>query len=315
MSLTNQLVLFVDVVQQGSFAKAAILRNMDNSLFSKQIKKLEQTLGVQLLNRSTRSISLTSAGEEILQQSYHLIDTLEDIKNIAGSYQSELRGSLRISSSVSFGQKHLQPIISQFIKKYPNVNISLQLDDKKTNLISEHFDLSFRIGKLEDSNLIARKIADTHFAFLASQVFIDRYGAPKTPHELMSLPAILYANGDVTIDLVEISTKPHGKELHTYRMKSNYRFNDMRVILNMVKDGLGYTLVDLSNLDQPLTDSGLIPLLGDHKLSTMDTAIYALYPHRKQTLLVQTFIDEVQSYIGKPAFWQNYIPDYDQLYR
>ena len=167
MSITNQLTLFVDVVQKGSFAKAAALHDMDNSSLSKQIKKLETSLGVQLLNRSTRSFSLTSAGEEILTQAHILIDTLSDIHSIADSYQAKPKGILRITSGMFFGQQYIQPAINIFMQKYPEVKITLMLDDKRNDIIADHYDLAFRIGKLNDSNLMARKIANMHFALVA----------------------------------------------------------------------------------------------------------------------------------------------------
>ena len=116
MSITNQLLLFKDVVQQGSFTKAAILHDMDNSSLSKQIKKLEASLGVRLLNRSTRSFSLTSAGEEILRQTEVLVDTLDHIQNIADSYQSEPKGLLKITAPIFLGQQYIQPVVTQFFK-------------------------------------------------------------------------------------------------------------------------------------------------------------------------------------------------------
>lgn len=315
MSISQQLSLFVDVVQQGSFAKAAALHNMDNSSLSKQIKKLEATLGVQLLNRSTRSFSLTPAGEEILEQSHHLIDTLQQIQNIADSYQSEPKGQLRISSSIFFGQEYLQPAISQFMKTYPNVKVTLTLDDKRTDIIADGFDLAFRIGKLSDSNLIAKKIAKTNFAIIASKTFVEQQGLPRSPAELIALPAVIYSNGNVTLDQIRLSNAPHGNEFENYRMKGNYHVSDVRAMVHAIRNGLGYSLIDLFNLDQPLEQLGLTTLLTDHRLSTMDTGIYALYPHRKQTPLVTEFIKTVEEYIGTPPFWENFIPNYKDLYQ
>ena len=163
MSITNQLLLFRDIVQKGSFTKAASLNDMDNSALSKQIKKLESDIGVQLLNRSTRSFSLTPAGEEILEQAHQLKDTLKHIQLIADSYQSEPKGILRITSPIYFGHQYLQPVISKFMRLHPKIQIIHSLNDKKTDIISDKFDLAFRLGKLNDSNLIAKKVADTHF--------------------------------------------------------------------------------------------------------------------------------------------------------
>ena len=211
MPNTNQLLLFLDVVQQGSFTKAATLHDMDNSSLSKQIKKLEQDLGVQLLNRSTRSFSLTSAGEDILAQTYVLKDTINQIQGIADSYQSEPKGVLRITSPIYFGQQYLQPIITQFMRKYPDVQIVLSLDDKIANIIAGQFDIAFRFSKLVESNLIAKKIADSNFMLVASNDFVKQHGEPKTPQDLLSLPAVIYTNGDMTVDHLRISEEPHGE--------------------------------------------------------------------------------------------------------
>lgn len=314
MATTEQLALFLDVVQQGSFAKAAALHDMDNSALSKQIKKLESTLGVQLLNRSTRSLSLTSAGEEILQQTHILVDTLNHIQNIADSYHSEPKGTLRITSSIFFGQQYLQPAISRFMKEYPNVQVSLSLDDKKSDIIADHLDLAFRVGKLAESNLIARKIANTNFAIIASEEFVQRHGKPTNPEQLIALPAVIYSNGDTCLDQIKLSDNPKQKNFNTYKMKGNYRVSDVRTMIDAVRDGLGYTMIDLFNLERPIEQLKLVPLLTNYALSTMDTGIYAIYPYRKQTMLVNEFIKTVQNYLGSPPFWEKHIDNYHKLY-
>lgn len=314
MIATNQLALFLDVVQQGSFAKAATLHDMDNSSLSKQIKKLETSLGVQLLNRSTRSFALTPAGEEILAQTHLLISTLDQIQNIADSYQTTPKGHIRIASSIAFGQMYLQPAISRYMKKFPEVKITLSLDDKRNDIIADHFDLAFRVGKLTESNLIARKIAKTNFALIASKGFIEQYGYPKTPEELINLPAVIYSNGNVTLDLLKMSESPTSDVFNNYKMKGNYKVSDVKSIIDAVQHGIGYTLIDLFNLEKPISELNLVPLLTDHKISMMDTGIYAIYPHRKQTPLITEFINELQSYIGTPPFWESHIPNYHDLY-
>lgn len=314
MIATNQLALFLDVVQQGSFAKAATLHDMDNSSLSKQIKKLETSLGVQLLNRSTRSFALTPAGEEILAQTHLLISTLDQIQNIADSYQTTPKGHIRIASSIAFGQMYLQPAISRYMKKFPEVKITLSLDDKRNDIIADHFDLAFRVGKLTESNLIARKIAKTNFALIASKDFVEKYGYPKTPEELINLPAVIYSNGNVTLDLLKMSESPTSDVFNNYKMKGNYKVSDVKSIIDAVQHGIGYTLIDLFNLEKPISELNLVPLLTDHKISMMDTGIYAIYPHRKQTPLITEFINELQSYIGTPPFWESHIPNYHDLY-
>ncbi|KHT63241.1 LysR family transcriptional regulator [Photobacterium gaetbulicola] len=315
MSITNQLSLFLDVVQQGSFSKAAALHDMDNSSLSKQIKKLETSLGVQLLNRSTRSFSLTPAGEEILNQAQQLIDTLNNIHNIADSYQSTPKGTIRITSPVFLGQEYLQPVISRFMQKYPDVKVTLSLDDKMADIIADHYDLAFRIGKLEESNLIAKKIANTHFAVIASKAFIEKHGTPTTPETLAELPAVVYSNADTTLDQMWMSDKPHGDNFKTYKMKGNYKVSDVRMMVAGVRDGLGYAVIDLYNLNQNIEEQGIVTLLTDYVISSKDRAVYAVYPHRKQTPLVREFIQAFQDDIGDPPRWVNHVPNYASLYR
>ncbi|MFA0086698.1 LysR family transcriptional regulator [Vibrio sp. 10N.261.51.F12] len=315
MSISHQLQLFVDVVQQGSFAKAAALHDMDNSALSKQIKKLELHLGVQLLNRSTRSFSVTSAGEEILAQAHVLRETLQQIQGIADSYQSEPKGIIRISSAIFFGQQYLQPVITTFMKQYPEVKVTLLLDDKRADIIADHFDVAFRIGKLTESNLIARKIANTNFALVASHQFIEQHGMPDSPEALLALPAVIYSNGDISLDTFSMSDKPYGNTMKTYKMQGNYKVSDVRTMVSAIRDGLGYSLIDLFNLEAPIDELGLTPLLTDYALSTRETGIYAVYPHRKHTLLVSAFIRAVQEHIGEPAFWEAFVPNYKSMYR
>ncbi|MGF1720866.1 LysR family transcriptional regulator [Vibrio kyushuensis] len=307
MSISNQLLLFLDVVQQGSFTKAASLHGMDNSSLSKQIKKLEQSLDVQLLNRSTRSFSLTSAGEEILEQSQMLRDTLGHIQLIADSYQAKPKGVLRITSPIYFGQEYLQPVITQFMTTYPDVKVLHSLDDKKADIIADQFDIAFRLGKLTESNLIAKKVANTHFVLVASNSFIEKHGEPSTPSDLIHLPAIIYGNYDLTIEELSINDAPESKVYTNLKMKGNYQVSDVRTMVNAVRDGLGYALIDLSNLNKPIEELGLKVLLSEHHISTRNTAIYAVYPHRKHTKLAQEFIKAVVEYIGTPPLWHSYL--------
>jgi len=307
MSMTNRLMLFLDVVQQGSFTKAATLHDMDNSALSKQIKKLESDLGVQLLNRSTRSFSLTSAGEEILEQAHVLKDTLDQVQLVADSYQSKPKGILRITSPIFFGHGYLQPVISQFMKTYPDIQIVHVLSDKKNDIISENIDLAFRLGKLQDSNLIAKKIADTNFILIASNDFIKEHGNPTTPQELIKLPSVLYTNGDMTVDQLIINDAIGSPTFNTHKMKGSYKVSDVRTTIDAVRDGLGYAMIELANLHNSLDELGLSLLLPDYDISTKDTAIYAIYPHRKHTKIAKLFVEEVQKYIGTPPRWEVYL--------
>lgn len=315
MALVNQLSLFIDVVKQGSFTKAAALHDMDNSSLSKQIKKLESELGVQLLNRSTRSFSLTPAGEEILEQAHSIVGTLNHVQSIADSYHTQPKGRIRITAPYHVGRNHLRPVITQFMATYPDVEIELLLDDKRSDIISDHFDVAFRLGRLDDSSLIAKKIANIRPVLLASHSFIERYGEPKTPEELAKLPAVIYSNRSIMVDTMRLGETPQADVATSYKMTGNCRVNDTEVLLEAVSDGLGYAWVATSNINTNIETMQLQPLLTDHLLCNHELALYALYPHRKQTALVREFIAAVQAYIGTPPIWEQHIPDFDRLYK
>ncbi|WP_226573642.1 LysR family transcriptional regulator [Mangrovibacter yixingensis] len=307
MSISQQLSLFLDIVRQGSFSKAASLHNMDNSALSKQIKKLEESLGVQLINRSTRAIALTAVGDEIFKQAIILEETLHNIQYIAKTHQTNPSGNIKITAPSFFGQKYLQPVIDGFINKYPNVNITLFLDDRRADIIADKYDLAIRIGKLIDSNLIAKKIAKTQFILIASKSFLEKYGNPTTPSELVSLPAVIYSNGNITLDKLMIGSTPGGKELLNLTMKGHFKVNDIKILVNSVSRGVGYGLIDLFGLEDSLEASGLIQLLPEYKVSTMDTGIYAIYPNRNHNILVDDFIALLMNHLGGRPFWLDYL--------
>jgi len=281
----------------------------------KQIKKLESELGVQLLNRSTRSFSLTPAGEEILTQAHNLVGTLNHVQSIADSYHTQPKGRIRITAPYHVGRNHLQPVITKFMASYPDVEIELLLDDKRSDIISDHFDLAFRLGRLDDSNLIAKKIANIRPVLLASHSFIEQYGEPKTPEELAKLPSVIYTNRSLTVDTMRLGETPEATVATNYKMKGNCKVNDVSVLIDAVADGLGYAWIASSNLNQNIEDLKLKPLLTDHLLCNQGLALYALYPHRKQTALVREFIAAAQAYIGTPPIWEQYIPHFAESYK
>ena len=250
-----------------------------------------------------------------MAQTHQLVDTLEQIQFIADSYQSKPKGNLRITAPIFLGQQYIQTAVSRFMKRYPDVRIILSMDDRKADIIADHFDLAFRVSKLSESNMIAKKLANTNFAIIASKEFIRKHGIPQTPEQLIALPAVVYGNMDVTLDQIKIGIAPHCPELKVHKMKGNYKVSDVRAIVDAVKDGLGYTIVDLFNLHRPIDELGLVPLLTNYVLSNLDTGIYAIYPHRKKTLLVTEFIKTVQDVIGQPPVWEQYIPNYSELYK
>lgn len=315
MDKASRLDLFLEVVQQGSFARAADARHMDRSALSKQIKLLENELGVRLLNRSTRALSATNAGIEIAKKAEMIREALIKTQRVAESFHESPKGLLRITSPTVFGRMYIQNAVNIFMNKYPDIHVKLVLEDRRSDIIGERFDLAFRIGPSRDSNLIARKLAGTKAAILASTEFIDLYGEPQTPEELIKLPSVIYSNGNFSSNKLTISDKPGSDVFVTHYLQGRYEVNEVSSLMEAMKAGIGYSLRGLFTLDKNIKETGLVPLLTNYKLSTDDWGIYAIYPHRNQTPIVKYFLQTVQDLIGTPPIWESYIDNYDTLYK
>jgi DNA-binding transcriptional LysR family regulator len=305
--------MLLDVVERGSFAKAAESRNIDRSVISKQVSRLEDDLGVRLLNRTTRSFSLTAAGAEMVKKARELRELLVDTVRLAENYHQEPRGVLKITSPAIIAKLYLQPVINDFQKRFPQVEVELRLDDRIIDIVSEGFDLAFRIGEPKDSTLIARKLARNRMIILASPEFINTYGLPKNINDLAALPAASYTSNSVRVNSINyVDEKGQAVEK---KIKSIFRANDIEVLLLKALSGSAFVVVPASTVANEVADGRLIPLLTDIRLSDY-SAMYAIYPHRDLPVRTRLFFDAVREHIGKDIpIWECNIPNFDQMYQ
>ena len=313
MDTTSRLLMLLDVVELGSFANAAQTKNIDRSVISKQISRLEDDLGVRLLNRTTRSFSLTAAGAEMVKKARELRDLLGQTVRLAENYHQEPRGVLKITSSSIIAKLYLQPVINDFQKRFPQVEVELRLDDRVVDIVAEGFDLAFRVGEPKDSTLIARKIARNRLAILASPEFINTYGMPKTICELALLPAATYASNSLRVNSINYIDKDGNHKEKT--IKSVFRANDGEVLLLKALSGTAFVVLPSFILDKEVIEGQLVPLLPSLHLSEF-SAMYAVYPHRDLPVRTRLFFDAVREHIGKDLpIWENNIPNFEQLYQ
>jgi DNA-binding transcriptional LysR family regulator len=312
MDTTSRLLMLLEVVEQGSFAKAAEIRNIDRSVISKQISRLEDELGVRLLNRTTRSFSLTAAGAEMIKKASELRELLGETVRMAENYHLEPRGVLKVTSSTLIGRRYLQPVLNDFQKRFPQVEVELRLDDRLVDIVSEGFDLAFRIGEPKDSSLIARKIARNRLLIVAAPEFIKTYGMPQTIEELVQLPAASYASNAMRVETIDYyDSKGEPCEL---KIKSVYRANDAEVLLMKAISGTTYFIAPAFIIDKEITQGQLVPILTDVKLKEF-SHMYAVYPHRDLPVRTRLFFDAVREYLGKDKpIWENNIPNFEQMY-
>jgi len=307
MDTPSRLMLFVDVVEHGSFAKAADLRNVDRSVVSKQISKLESDLGVRLLNRSTRSLSPTSVGLEMLKQGKTLRELMKQTSVLAENFQDEPRGLLRITSTTSFGRQYVHCAVAAFQRQYPDVEVELRLEDRRVDLIGEGYDLGIRIGVPQDSNLIARPLAKIGLVLVASPEFLEQHGVPQTMEDLAELPAITYSGANRTSNQIHYYDE-NGTE-QTIQMRSVFRTNEGETMIAAAKAGQGYAVVGRFMLGTEVACGNLVPILTNVQLTDYIGDAYIIYPHRDLPVRTRLFIETLQNMIGTPPVWERDIAD------
>jgi DNA-binding transcriptional LysR family regulator len=185
---------FVQVFDSGGFSSAARQHGRSKALLSKYVTDLEDYLGVRLMNRTTRKLSLTEAGEAYYREASALLQQLDDLDATITDQTAEPRGLLRVSAPRNFGEDTLAPAIYEYLRKHPKVTLDLRLEDRYVDLVDEGVDVALRISTLADSSLIARKIADMHVIVGASPGLLKQYGTPKHPEDLRHLPCIIDVN-------------------------------------------------------------------------------------------------------------------------
>ena len=195
MDQLRAIEVFASVVEQGSFAAAAEVLGLSRNMASRHVADLEAHLGVRLLNRTTRSLSLTSTGAVYLEQARSILAQLDEADRIAGLQTSTPRGRRKLSVPMSFGVRHIAPYLERFTSANPDVNVDMALNDRMVDLMEEGFDVAIRItSEMADSNLIARRIAGAGEIICASPDYIARHGEPVTPASLVDHRCLGYSN-------------------------------------------------------------------------------------------------------------------------
>jgi DNA-binding transcriptional LysR family regulator len=249
----------------------------------------------------------------MIKKAAELRELLGETVRLAENYHQEPRGVLKITSSTIIGRRYLQPVINDFQKRFPQVEVELRLDDKLVDLVSEGFDLAFRVGEPKDSSLIARKIARNRLLLLASPEFISTYGMPKCIEDLADLPAASYSSTSLRVEGVRYLDQ-YG-DAQEQKIKSVFRANDAEVLLDKTLSGTTYVLAPAFIIDDEVTSGRLVPLLTDLHL-TEYSAMYAVYPHRDLPVRTRLFFDAIREHLGKDTpLWEKNVPDFDRMYR
>ena len=252
MNRLDEIETYIAIARAGSISEAARRLGIAKSAASRRLSELEARLGVQLVVRSTRQLTLTEAGAAFLERAERVLDELAEAEAEARAELSVLTGKLRLAAPLSFGLSRLAPLLADFMAAHPDIVVEADFSDRHVDLIREGFDLAIRIGALSDSSLIARKIAEVRQIVAASPDFWDQHGRPEHPDQLADLPCLRYLNpqGTGTISFSAPSGKT-GSFVPSHRMlASNGDVNAM-----MASRGLGY-LIEPDFIVEPLLANG-----------------------------------------------------------
>lgn len=271
-----EMQIFVRVAESGSLSATAERMNIAKSAVSRRLAELESRLGVQLLHRTTRRISLTESGRHYFQQAQRLLTDLEEVEQSVASEHTNLRGLLRLAAPLSFGIKHLAPLLDQFMLQHPDVHLELNLDDRTVNLLEEGLDLAIRIGMLADSTLMTRRLATVRHVVCASPQYLEKYGEPHSPEELKHHAALNYSN--MPESQLWQFVLPNDKTL-SVRPPVRLRANNGDVLLQAAIDGLG-VLVSPDFICHDAISQGLLkPVLVNYPQPDMH--VYVIYPAQR----------------------------------
>lgn len=302
MDRLSEIETFVEIARAGSISAAAERLNVAKSAVSRRLSDLEARLGVQLFNRTTRRISLTDAGATFLRRAQAVMDDLAEAEAEAGAAQTALTGKLKIASALSFGLKHLQPVLSRFAKRHPGLDIEIDFSDRRVDLIDEGFDAAVRIGTLADSSLIARKLCPIRHMVVAAPDFWDVHGVPTHPRDLEAMPCVRYSNL-VRPEIISY-WGPKG-ESGTITADIKMLANNGEFLTQMAVDGHGFIVEPTFFLYEHIREGRLAPPLCDYAWSTM--SLYAVYPPtRRVSARVRAFIDILVETFGDNPYWDDH---------
>ena len=284
----TSMAVFVGAADAGSFAAAAGPLGLSPQMVARHVAALEKQLGVRLLNRTTRSQGLTESGRTYYERCRVVLAEVEAANSLAGESRAEPHGRLRISAPVTFGAHGLAPVIAQYMRDYPKVDVDLFLTDRYVDLINEDVEATFRIGLLADSELIARPLAPYRLVACASPVYLRERGAPATPEDLARHTCLSYSYRTRPTDKEWLFTR--GGRTHALRISSHLEANDGVALLSVALAGGGIVLAAEDVLLPAIEDGRLVKVLPGY--DPPSRPMHLVYvADRRQTPKLRAFID------------------------
>ena len=290
MDKLNAISVFCKVIETQSFTQAANQQNISVAMASKLVSQLEEHLKTRLLQRTTRKIVPTEAGMLYYQRCQSILLDLSEADSSISNMATSLQGNLLISVPRDFGLLYISPNLPKFIELHPNLHVEIEFEDKRVDLVAEGYDLALRIGYMQDSSLVARKISSSPMHFVASPSYLEALGTPLTPDDLEYHQGLLYKSSLNQVHWQ--STKAN--QIQRYKIQSKVVSNNGMALLEMTKAGLGISNSPSFFVKDALASGELVEILSEYKQKPLD--IYVVYPNRRHLpAKVRAFIEFLAS--------------------
>lgn len=298
MSKFDDLEVFAQVVASGSLTAAGRVLGLSPAVVSKKLRRLEDRIGTRLIQRTTRQISLTEAGQGYYERIVAVLAGMEEADAFVSRRSQQARGVLKISAPTSFGRMHIAPHLKAFMGANPDLSVNLAITDRFVDIVAEGFDVAIRIGELSDSSLVARRLAPVRRILCATPGYIAAHGAPTTIEDLdrhICLPP--HNNEPWKLE------SPEGPLI--YRPTGSLATNSSEVIRECVIAGLGIALRSTWDISRELADGRLVQVMPAY-VGSRNAAVHAVYASRRfLPTKVRVFVDYMGELFGPRPYWEN----------
>jgi LysR family transcriptional regulator, transcriptional activator for dmlA len=293
-SATSEMAFFSALVRYGSLSATARELSLSTPAISKRLAQMEARLGVQLLNRTTRRISLTSEGETYLAHARRILADIEDMEQQVSSAVAAPKGLLRVNATLGFGRSNIAPLISSFAKAYPDVQVQLQLTVNPPALTEDAFDVCIRFGEPPDARVMAKRIASNRRLICAAPAYLAKHGTPQKPNDLARHNCIGIRQGDEAYGIWHLTS---ARRTETVKVRGSLSTNDGEIAVNWALAGHGIVMRAEWDIAKYLQSGRLVQLLKTYQTPPAD--IYAVYPQRHQlSARVRVFVEFLAGRFG-----------------
>ena len=295
MDHLQSMRVFVKVADLGSFARAASAMDISNAVATRHVADLEGRLGTRLLNRTTRSLSLTESGQVYLERARQILDELEDVEQMVVARNHEPVGTLRIVAPVVFGLHSLAPVVQSYAERYPEVMPDVTLADRHVDLVEEGFDVGIMVARqMRSASIVTRRLTTGYMTVCATPAYLEQHGTPTRPEDLLKHPCLSRPSeqgGDE-----KVFTGPQGEV--RVRPTNAIAANNTEMLRQFALLGMGVAILPSYLIGRDLASGRLVPLLGDYRLPQIEITI--AYPSRLHLpAKVRTFIDHLVAHFQR----------------